>query len=120
MLPDPTLDTALWCDIARPFPGPWRSLVKLHMSKRVEDATALHPSDVQRELIDREDTEYRCDECSRAFTTYGGLTAHQAHQHGRVDWIRRYAGATRCPERYGEYWTREFGSTSRPPSGVRP
>ena len=100
MLPDPTLDTA------HQFLRPWRSLVKLYMSKRAEDATALDPSDVRRELIDGEDTEYRCDECSRAFTTYGGLTAHQAHQHGRVDWTRRYAGGTSCPVCYGEYWTR--------------
>ena len=66
MLPDPTLDTrgATW----HQFPGPWRSLVELYMSKRVEDATALDPSDVGRELIDGEDTEYRCDECSRALT----------------------------------------------------
>ena len=43
MLPDPTLDTAPWCDMAHRFPGPWRSLVKLYMSKRVADATALDP-----------------------------------------------------------------------------
>ena len=69
MLPDPTLDTAPLCDMAHQFPGPWRSLVKLYMSKRAEDAS------VRRELIDGEDTEYRCHERSRAFTTYGGLTA---------------------------------------------
>ena len=106
MLPDPTLDTAPWCDMAHQFPGPWRPLVKLYVSKRVEEATALDPSYVRRELIDGEDTEYQCDECSRAFTTYGGLTAHQAHQHGRVDWTRRYAGGTSCPVCCGEYWTR--------------
>ena len=59
ILPDPTLDTAPWYDIARRFPRPWRSLVRLYMSKRVEDATALDPSDVRRELIDGEDTEYQ-------------------------------------------------------------
>ena len=69
MLLDPTLDTAPWCDTAHKFPGLWRSLVKLYVPKRVEDATALDLSDV-RELIDGEDTEYQCDECSRAFTTY--------------------------------------------------
>ena len=79
MLLDPTLDTAPWCDMAQQFPGPWRSLVKLYMSKRVGDATALDPSDVRPELIDGEDTEYRYDDCSRTFSTYSGLTAHQAH-----------------------------------------
>ena len=66
----------------------------------------LDPSDVRLELIDWEDSEWRCDECSRAFTTNGGLTAHQAHQHGRVEWTRRYAGGTSCFVCYGEYWTR--------------
>ena len=78
MLPDPTLDTAPWYDMAHQFPGPWRSVVKLNVSKRVEDGSALDPSDVRRELIDGEDTDRQCDECSCAFTTYGGLTAHQA------------------------------------------
>ena len=106
MLLDPASDIAPWCDMAQRFPKSWTSLVKLYMSKRVEDAIALDPSDVRRELIDGEDTEYRCDECSRAFTTYGGLTAHQAHRHGRVDCTRRYAGGTSCPVCYGEHWTR--------------
>ena len=41
MLPDPALDTAPLCDMVHRFPRQWRSLVKLYMSKRVEDATAL-------------------------------------------------------------------------------
>ena len=45
--------------MAHQCPGQWRSLVKLYMSKRAEDATALDPDDVRRELIDDEDTEYR-------------------------------------------------------------
>ena len=121
MLLDPALDTAPWCDMAHQFPGRWRSLVKLYMSKRAEDVTALEPDDVWRELIDGEDTEYRCDECSRVFATFGGLTAHQAHLHGRVDWTRRYAGGT--PVLFVTASTGrgyEFGSTSKPPSGVRP
>ena len=81
MPPDPTLNTASWYDIAHQFPGPWRSLVKLCVSKRVDmeqSATAVDFSDVWREPLGGEDIEYQCDECSRA-TTYGGLTAHQAH-----------------------------------------
>ena len=88
------------CSVVRqcaPVSGPWRSLVKLYMSKRVEDATALDPSDVRRELIDGEDTRYQCDECFYHL---------QARQHGSVDWTRRYAGGTSCRVCCGEYWTR--------------
>ena len=53
-----------------------------------------------------EDVQYQCDECSRVFTTYGGLTAHQAHQRGRVDWTRRFVGSTSCPVCHGQHWTR--------------
>ena len=68
MLMDHAMDTAPWCDMAHQFPGQWRSFViKLYMPKRAEDATALEPDDVRRELIDGENTEYRCDECSRLF-----------------------------------------------------
>ena len=35
-----------------------------------------------------------------------GLTAHQAHKHGRVDWTRRYVGSTSRPVCCGECWTR--------------
>ena len=108
-LPDPFLNTTPWYDVAFRFPVAWRALVKLYMSKCVDmdqSATAVDPSDVQREQLDEEDPEYQGDECSRAFTTYGGLTAHQAHKHGRVDWTRRYVGGTSCPVCYGEYWTR--------------
>ena len=90
-LPDPTLNTAPWYDIAYLFPGA---------------SSAVDTSDVRREQLDGEDIECQCDECSRVFSTYGGLTAHQAHQHGRVDWTRRYVGSTSCPVCCGEYWTR--------------
>ena len=36
MLPNPTLNTAPWFDLAHQFPGAWRSLVKLDVSKRVD------------------------------------------------------------------------------------
>ena len=94
-LPDPTLNPGN--DMAYQFPGAWRSLVKLCMSERVDmdqSATAVDPSDVRLEQLDGEDIEYQCDECPRVFTTYGGLTAHQAHQHGKVDWTRRYVEST--------------------------
>ena len=84
-------------------------LVQLYMSKCVDmdqSATAVDPSDVRREQLDEEDPEYQCDQCSRAFSTYSGLTAHQAHKHGRVDWTRRYVGGTSCPVCCGENWTR--------------
>ena len=42
-----------------------------------QSATAVDTSDVRREQLDGEDIEYQCDECSRVFSTYGGLTAHQ-------------------------------------------
>ena len=75
-------------------------LVKLNVSKSVDmdqSATAVDPSDVRREQLDGEDIEYQCDECSRALTTNGSLTTHQAHRHGRVDWTRRYVASTSCP-----------------------
>ena len=50
-----------------------------------QSATTVDTSDVRREQLDGKDLEYQRDECSRVFSTYGGLTAHQAHQHGRVE-----------------------------------
>ena len=108
-LPDPFLNRTPWYDVAYRFPVEWRALVKLYMSKYVDmdqSATAVDPSHVRREQLDEEDPEYQCDECLRAFTTYGSLTAHQAHKHGRVDWTRRYVGSTSCPVCCGEHWTR--------------
>ena len=61
MLPDRTLNTGPWYDIAHQFPGAWRSFVKLYVSKRVDmdqGATAVDPSDVQREQLDGEDIDY--------------------------------------------------------------
>ena len=116
MLPDPTLDTAPWCDIAHGFPGQWRSLVKLFVSKRVEDATGLDPSDIRRELIDWED---QCDECSRAPTVVSRLTRRTCmagligHEGTQAVPPVLYAAAST-----GRGY--EFGSTSKPPSGVRP
>ena len=101
-LPDPFLNTTPWYNVAYRFPDEWRAIVKLYMSKCVD----MDRSEVRRQQLDEEDPEYQCDERPKAFTSYGGLTAHQAHKHGRVDWTRRYVGCTSCPVCCGEYWTR--------------
>ena len=104
------LNTAPWYDVAYRFPHAWKALVKLYMSKCVDmdrNATDGDPSDVGQQQLDEEVCVFRCEECPRAFATFGGLTAHQAHKHGRVDWTRRYVWSTSCPVcAHGEYWTR--------------
>ena len=107
-LPDPFHNTAPWYDVAYRFPHVWKALVRLYMSRCVDmdrSATERDPSDVGQQQLD-EIYMFRCEECLRAFATFGGLTAHQAHMHGRVDWTRRFVGSTSCPVCHGEYWTR--------------
>ena len=106
--PDPFHNAAPWYDVLYRFPHAWKALVKLYMSRCVDmdrSATERDPSDVGQQQLDDVDM-FRCEECLRAFVTFGGLTAHQAHVHGRVDWTRRFVGSTSCPVCHGEYWTR--------------
>ena len=98
-LPDPTLNAAPRYDIAYQFPG---GPLSSSACPNASTWTRVRPP-WRREQLDGEDIEYQCDECSRVLTSYGGLTAHQAHQHGRVAWTRRYVGSTLCPVCCGEY-----------------